>query len=107
MTIEYGRLAASAPAATTEAELYAVPSGAEIVANLTITNLTGTAATFGVAHTDASGAATAEDWLAKAENLAANSRLTIPIAAKNPETIRVETGTADALSFHLSGMKKT
>jgi len=106
MTIEYGRLAASAPAVTTEAELYAVPSGAEIIANLVITNITATLATFGVAHTDASGAATAEDWLAKGESLAGHSRITIPITAKNPETIRVEAGTADALTFHLAGMKK-
>jgi hypothetical protein len=107
MTVEFKRLAASAPASTTEAELYAPASGEEIIANLVITNITGILATFRVAHTDASGAAAAEDWLAYDENLAANARITIPIAAKNPETIRIRTGTADALTFHLSGMKKT
>jgi len=107
MTIEYGRLAAVAPTGTSENELYAVPSGAEIVANLVITNITGTSANFSVAHTDAAGAASAEDWLAYAEPLAGYGRVTIPIAAKNPETIRVVAGTADALTFHLSGMKKT
>jgi hypothetical protein len=107
MTIEYKRLAASAPANTTEAELYAVPTSAEIIANLVITNITAVLSTFRVAHTDASGAAAAEDWLAYDENLAGTSRITIPITAKNPETIRIKTGTADALTFHLSGMLKT
>lgn len=107
MAIEYKRLAAAAPADTNEAELYAVPSSSEIIANLVITNVTGTAATFRVAHTDTSGAAAAEDWLAYDESLAANGRLTIPITAKNPETIRVRSGTADALTFHLAGMLKT
>ena len=107
MTIEYGRLAASAPSGTTEAELYAVPSGVEIVANLVINNITASSANFSVAHTDASGAATAEDWLAKTEPLAGYGRVTIPITAKNPETVRVQAGTADVLSFVLAGMLKT
>ena len=108
MAIEYKRLAALAPANTTEAELYAVPSNSEIIANLVITNVTAVQATCRVAHTDASGAATDEDWLAYDENISGNGgRLTIPITAKNPETIRVRTGTADALTFHLAGMLKT
>jgi len=100
-------MAALAPANTTEAELYAVPSNSEIIANLVITNITAILATFRVAHTDAAGAATAEDWLAYDEDLGAHSRITIPITAKNPETIRVLSGTADALTFHLAGMLKT
>lgn len=107
MTIEYKRLAALAPANTSEAELYPVPSGSEIIANLTICNITAILATFSVAHTDTVGAATAEDWLANAENLAGHSRIVIPISAKNPETVRVVAGTADALTFILSGMLKT
>jgi hypothetical protein len=107
MAIEYKRLAASAPADTNEAELYAPASGEEIIANLVITNVTATLTTFRVAHTDASGAAAAEDWIAYDENLAGHSRLTIPITAQNPETVRIRSGTADALTFHLAGMKKT
>lgn len=107
MAIEYGRLAALAPADTNEAELYAVPSSSEIIANLVITNIVATLATFRVAHTDTAGAAAAEDWLAHDESLAAHSRITIPITAKNPETVRVQSGTANALTFHLAGMLKT
>jgi hypothetical protein len=107
MAIEYKRLAALAPADTSEAELYAVPTVSEIIANLTICNISATLATFRVAHTDASGAAAAEDWLAHDESLAAHGRTVIPITAKNPETIRVQTGTADAITFHLAGMLKT
>ena len=107
MAIEYKRLAALAPADTNEAELYAVPTVSEIIANLVITNITATLATFRVAHTDAAGAAAAEDWLAHDESLAGHSRITIPITAKNPETVRVRSGTADAITFHLAGMLKT
>jgi hypothetical protein len=107
MAIEYKRLAALAPADTNEAELYAVPSNSEIIANLVITNITAILSTFRVAHTDTAGAATAEDWLAHDENLAGHTRLTIPITAKNPETVRVRSGTADALTFHLAGMLKS
>jgi hypothetical protein len=107
MTIEYGRLAALRPADTNEAELYAPGSGEEIVANLTVVNQTAGGITFRVAHTDASGAAAGEDWLAYDEILAAKSRLVIPVSVKNPETVRIKSGLADELSFHLAGMKKT
>lgn len=107
MPIEYKRLAALRPANTTEAELYAVPASSEIIASLTIVNQTASAATFRVAHTDASGAAASEDWLAYDEPIAAYERQVIPITAKNPETVRVVSGTADAVSFLLAGMLKT
>ena len=107
MSTEYKRLAALRPANTSEAELYAVPSSSEIIANLTIVNQSASGVTFKVAHTDASGAATGEDWLAYDETIAANSRLVIPITAKNPETVRVQAGTVDVLSFVLAGMLKT
>ena len=107
MATEYKRLAALRPASTSEAELYAVPSNSEIIANLTIVNQSAVAVTFRAAHTDAAGAATGEDWLAYDEPLAANSRLVIPITAKNPETIRVLAATVDVISFVLSGMLKT
>lgn len=107
MAIEYKRLAAAAPSDTNEAELYAVPTGSEIIANLVVTNLTASPVTFRVAHTDTSGAAAAEDWLAYDESLPMGSRLTIPITAKNPETIRIQAGTANALTFHLAGMLKS
>jgi hypothetical protein len=107
MTIEYGRIAASRPAATTEEELYAVPSNSEIIANLTICNQSSSSVDISAAHTDAAGAAAGEDWLAFEEPLAAYARLVIPITAKNPETIRIKAGTVDVVSFHLSGMLKT
>ena len=107
MAVEYKRLAALRPANTSEAELYAVPSNSEVIANLTIVNQTGSSATFRVAHTDAVGAAASEDWLAYDEPLAAYSRMVIPITAKNPETVRIQSGTADAISFLLAGMLKS
>ena len=107
MAIEYKRLAAVRPANTSEAELYPVPSGSEIIANLTIVNQSSSSITFRVAHTDAVGAATGEDWLAYDEPLAAKSRLVIPITAKNPETVRIQASIADLVSFVLAGMLKS
>jgi hypothetical protein len=105
--IAYQRIAANRPAATTEAELYAVPTNTEIVANLTVVNQSASSVDISVAHTDASGVATGEDWLAFEEPLAAYSRLVIPITAKNPETIRIKAGTVDVVSFLLSGMVRS
>ena len=107
MTIEYKRLAASRPANTTEAELYAAPAATEVIGDLYIANQTANAATFRVAHTDAAGAATSEDWLAYDETLEANSSKVIHVTLGPLETIRIRAGTADAISFLLSGMVKT
>ena len=107
MGASYKRIAANRPASTAEAELYAVPAATEIVANLTIVNQSASAVTIQVAHTDAAGAATGEDWLAYDESLSAKSRLVIPIAAGPSETIRIQAGTVDVVSFLLSGMIKT
>lgn len=107
MTIEYKRLAAVRPANTTEAELYEAPAATEVVADLNIANQTANPVTFRVAHTDVDGAATSEDWLAYDEVLEGYSRVSMHIILGPAETIRVQAGTADAISFLLSGMVKT
>lgn len=107
MTIEYKRLAAVRPANTTEAELYEAPAATEVIADLHIANQTANPVTFRVAHTDLDGAATSEDWLAYDETLEANERVVIHIVLGPAETVRIQAGTADAISFILSGMVKT
>lgn len=107
MATAYKRIAASRPANTSEAELYVVPASTEIIANLTIANQDSSAVTVRVAHTDVSGAATGEDWLAYDESIAAKSRLVIPITAGAAESVRIQTNTVDLVSFILSGMVKT
>ncbi len=107
MPVAYKRIAALRPSVITEVEFYAVPSNTEIVGNLTIINNHTAAVDVSVAHTDAAGAATAEDWILNATSFAADERQVIPITAGNPETIRVIASVADVVNFHLAGMVKT
>lgn len=107
MAIEYKRLAAVRPANTTEAELYAVPALTECIAELSIANQGTTKVTFRVAHTDASGAATSEDWLAYDQPIEPNGRRVMHLTMGPAETVRIVAGTADQISFVLTGMLKT
>ena len=107
MTVEYKRIAALRPAVTTEVEFYAVPAATEIIAKLTIINQHTAAVNVSVAHTDASGAATGEDWLLNTQSFAAGERQVLEIVAANPETIRVQASVIDVVNFHLAGMVRT
>jgi len=108
MADKYGRLAALRPADTNEAELYLVPSDTQIVATLTICNQGGDARTYSVAHTDATGAATGEDWLYVDNAIAANTTETVKGLTLNAaESIRVKASVADLVSFVLAGLKIT
>ena len=60
-----------------------------------------------VALTDASGAATSEDWVLNEYSLAANTTIKIPIVLDTNHTIRIQAGTADVLSFQLVGLLVT
>ena len=103
----YERIAALRPADTNEAELYEVGASAYIVGTLFICNQDNAARTYRVALTDASGAATNEDWLAYDTEIAANLTHTLVIPAGDGDTIRVKASIADKLSFVLTGLKIT
>jgi hypothetical protein len=107
MADTYQRLAALRPANTDEAALYLVPAATSIIAQLTICNQDGSARTVDVAHCDATGAASGEDWLLYGYSLAANTSTTIKIFAGAAEEIRIKAGVADKLSFVLEGLKVT
>lgn len=107
MAIEYKRIAASRPAVTTEVELYEVPTLTELVVELSILNQHTGPIVFSVAHTDATGAATGEDWKAMDEPLAAKERRVIHLSMGPAETVRIKASVADVVSFILSGMVKT
>jgi hypothetical protein len=107
MPVAYKRIAATRPAVTTELELYAVPSNTEIIARLTIINQHTAAVNVSVAHTDAAGAATGEDWLLDTQSFVAGERQVLQITAGNPETIRVQASVADVVNFHLAGQVRT
>jgi hypothetical protein len=107
MAIEYKRIAASRPAVTTEAALYAVPAGTEVVGQLTVVNQNTSPVTFRVAHTDVAGAATGEDWVAYDEPLEAKERRVLHLSMGPLETVRIQASVADVVSFVLDGMIKT
>lgn len=102
----YERLAALRPADTEEAALYLVPASTEIIATLTICNQDTETRTYRVAHCNATGAATGEDWLAFDTEIVANESHQITgISMGAGEEIRVKASVADKVSFVLSGMK--
>lgn len=103
MSEDYGRIAASRPANTSEAELYECTSG-EFIGYLTMCNQTGSAVDVSVALTDASGAATTDDWVLYEYSLSANTMYKIPIILDTNHTVRIQIGTADAVSFQLVGL---
>jgi hypothetical protein len=100
------RLAALRPTDTSEAELYAAPSGKEVVGSLNVCNQDTSDASFRLAHTDGSGAAAGEDWICYDQDIAANSSITIgPISMYDGEYLRVVASVANKLSFVFSGME--
>ena len=106
MTTSYKVLGQSAPANTSNADLYTVPASTEaVISTLSITNLTGTEATFSVyLRVDGATAASANTLL-KDVPLAANSLFsaTQGITLGAADVITVSTATADALSFQAFG----
>ena len=105
MANAYGRIAALRPADTSEAELYAPGAGEEAIVTLYVCNQDSSDRTFRVALTDASGAATGEDWLYYDQTVWANMSFSLrAIALTYGQTIRVQASIADKISFVLSGL---
>jgi len=107
MANTYTRLAALRPANTNEAELYAVATGEYIVAELFICNQSAVERTYRVAITDASGAASGEDWIHYDFPIQANMSHKFTIACGDGDTVRVRASVADLISFVLTGLKVT
>ena len=105
MADAYNKLASLRPANTNEAELYAVPASTELIGKLTVCNQSAVDRTYRVAFTDTSGAATTDEWVRYDNPLLANTSHEIgPISLGAGNTIRVQSGTADAISFVLVGL---
>ena len=107
MANTYTRLAALRPADTNEAELYEVAAGEYIVAEIFICNQDSSDRTYRVAITDASGAATGEDWVHYDFPIAANMSHKFTLACGDGDTIRIQASIADLISFVLTGLKVT
>jgi len=106
----YKVLGQSAPAVTTNVDLYTVPAATStVVSTLNIANLTGTDATFSVYVRVAGAVAASANTLDKNVTLAANSvfSATQGLTLAATDVITVSTATADALSFQLFGSENS
>lgn len=103
------RLAVLCPADTTEAQLYAVQTSTEVDAVLRICNKNTLSSTFSVAHCGTGhgdSAANDPDWIYYDKSIMPNTTIELSIHAGPLETIRVKSGTASMVNFHLSGNTK-
>lgn len=101
-----GRMAALCPTSTTEAQLYSVPVSTQIDGVLRVCNQGAADTTFSIAHCaigHGDNAAVATDWLFYNTVIYANTTTELSIHAYALETIRVKSGTASGITFHLSG----
>ena len=109
MTTGYGIIAQAAPGATTNTDLYTVPSGTELVGStLYICNRGATATTFRVALRPDGATITDAMYIAYDTPVAANDTtlVTAGLTLDATDIITVFAGNAN-LSFNLSGAKIT
>ena len=107
MATVYKRLAAVRPANTSEAALLLVGASTEINGVLRVCNQDSVVRTYSIAHCNATGAATGEDWLAYDREILSCETHEYSIHANAAEEIRIKASVADKVSFNLSGMEKT
>jgi hypothetical protein len=106
MATEYKILGQSAPAGTTDVDLYTVPAATQtVVSTIAVTNDTATVATFRIYLRKAGAAAGALNALYFDAPLAGNSTLlaTAGITLGAGDVITVRTGTANAIGFQAFG----
>jgi hypothetical protein len=105
MAIEYKVLAQSAPAATTDTDIYTVGSGKQaVVSTITVANRSASAITYRIAVRPAGATLANEHYLAYDVALAANdtTALTLGITLTATDVVTVYASTAD-LSFGIFG----
>lgn len=106
MALTYKVLGQSAPANTSNADLYTVPaSTSAIVSTLAISNTTATAATARVFVRIAAATAATSNAIIYDVSIPANSvaSFTLGITLATTDVITVRTGTANALTFQAFG----
>lgn len=106
VTLTYGIIDCSCPADTNEAALYLVPASTELHGVLRITNLDSSSRTYRVAHCKATGVATNDEWIAYDRDISGNETHEYSITAGAAEEIRIKSGLANVVTFHLSGKLK-
>lgn len=106
MPTTYKVLGQSAPANTSEATLYTVPSATQtVVSTIAVSNLTATAAAATVNICINGAASSNANTLLKSVSIPANSvtSFTIGVTLGAADLIRITSGTANALSFQAFG----
>jgi hypothetical protein len=106
MATSYKVLGQSAPANTSNADLYTVPASTQaIVSTLAISNTTSSSATARVFIRKAGATAAASNALAYDITIGGNTvtTLTIGITLATTDVVTVQTGTANALTFQAFG----
>ena len=106
MPTTYKVLGQAAPANTSEATLYTVPSATQtIVSSLVVSNLTATAANATVSVCVAGAATSNANTILKTVSIAASSTatFTLGITMGATDLIRITSGTNNALSFNAFG----
>ena len=110
MPFGYKILGQSAPADTSNANLYTVPSSTEaVISTIAVANTTGTDATYRIFVRDNGAAAAVSNALVYDATAAANTTTTISvgITVNASDVISVRSGTANALTFHAFGTEVT
>ena len=108
MTDNYLKLASLRPSDTNENELYEVPTDTEIVGMLFVCNQDTVTRTYSIALTDTSGAAGNDEWIRKDIDLLAGLSHRIgPLPLEEGQTVRVQSGTANTISYVLTALKIT
>jgi len=105
-TTTYKILGQSAPNSTSNADLYTVPASTQsIISTLIVANTTGTDATCRIFVRNNAATAAASNAILYDVTIAKNSiaTFTLGITLDASDVITVQTGTADALTFHAFG----
>lgn len=105
-SITYGLIGSAInPSATTETEWIVCPTNHEYIGIVRVTNIDSVPVTFRLAHTDVSGAAASEDWIAYDSSLEIGDFVDITVEMAAAETLRVYASTAN-VAFKYSGQDK-
>lgn len=110
MPAAYKVLGQACPTATTDVNVYTVPSSASAVAStLSLANLTTAAATFRVAVRPAGASIANQHYLAYDSGLAANDSvmLTLGLSLAATDVVTVRASTANAVAVSLFGSEIT
>lgn len=110
MAFGYKILGQVAPADTNAADLYTVPASTEvIISTIAVANVSSSDVTYTIYVREAGAAAADSNKLVGGATASANSTVTVSvgITLSATDVVSVQTGTADAITFHAFGTEVT